>query len=188
MRGYGIALAAALAAAAPASAQMITERVNFRITNLKNPFDSAILSPVDPVIGSVTITFDKSNDYLDSTDNIQLNNLNTILGSPIAFSYYSQFNYLIIGGLSAGTSSILGGTNDFILQFALATTPPVGIASFTYSRGGNWWSASGRDAVVEARISPAPEPATWASMLAGFALIGGTLRMRRRAGLFAPAA
>lgn len=64
-------------------------------------------------------------------------------------------------------------------------------ASFVYEVGGVYGAASVRlteanlpshgHSLVEVEVAGVPEPATWATMIAGFGLIGGGLRRKARA-------
>lgn len=69
----------------------------------------------------------------------------------------------------------LSGSTDqnFALSFSGASSPlnlaPLRLPNFTFSGSGTFAAAV-----------PVPEPASWSMMLAGFGLLGGALRARRR--------
>ena len=78
--------------------------------------------PVDPVLGSLTLTFDSDLVYTDETSGITLNSLNIALGSALSFSYDPAAGTfpagtLRVGGLHAGSDVIIfnPSTNDFWL-------------------------------------------------------------------------
>jgi hypothetical protein len=77
---------------------------------------------------------------------------------------------------------------SIFLPFSLSTTG-AGLMHFSETDGGSV-RITIDNATIEGGLSsggspsaaPVPEPASWASMLAGFALVGGMLRARRRRG------
>lgn len=65
--------------------------------------------------------------------------------------------------------SVLGGTaGNYFIQS--------GVYDYDYYGDGTF-----RVTIAEAAAAPAPEPASWAMMLGGFALVGGAMRQRKRA-------
>jgi hypothetical protein len=92
-----------------------------------------------------------------------------------------------IGGvaLAAGAVTILG--REFSVVVPLARLASTGFAPTDY--GFNLWprNGSGLNAQISdfspenANLTAVPEAATWAMMIAGFGLVGGTMRRRRLA-------
>ncbi|MDQ7246814.1 VPLPA-CTERM sorting domain-containing protein [Dongia sedimenti] len=75
-------------------------------------------APIDPVVGSFTITYDPAVSVTNVTGAaIHQNYLNINLGSAIAFSYNAAVQGLTIGGISQGANGFPWGSNDFF--FAL---------------------------------------------------------------------
>jgi hypothetical protein len=100
-------LASSLAGAA-ATASTITERVDFTARGSGGP--------VDPVIGSFTISYDPSLHYWNETGpDITLNSLNIAVDSPLSFTY-DPGSYLQVGGSAGSAIGYTWGANDFVLS------------------------------------------------------------------------
>ena len=88
-------------------------------------------------------------------------------------------NNLVIGGLLNGVSNINSGTNDFFSSSIVPGDVPFsGEFDYTSSGGSGIQFTSVNFSPV---MSAVPEPATWAMMIAGFGLVGGTMRRRKTA-------
>ena len=62
-------------------------------------------TPVDPVTGSFSVTFDNAiGNISDTTSGVSVTNLNITLGSVPAFSYFAIADMLTIGGLEGSPS------------------------------------------------------------------------------------
>jgi hypothetical protein len=174
----GVAGAALLAGSV--NATVLTRTYSFKVWDLTN-YENDV-PPVDPVIGSVTLTLDNTQTVIDQTTGITLNGLNVALGSPIAFSYYVGNDSLVIGGLQNTVSSVAGQTDDFLIQiFDVSTNPYIWWLSYSYvgQPGNNYLTLTSPPRAMLS-VTPAPEPATWAMMLGGFGAIGGAMRARRK--------
>lgn len=95
--------------------------------------------------------------------------------------------------LGANSLSVLLAGNEFIVTVPVALLPSTGATPANY--GFNIWPREGstvtnnsqitdfapNNALLTVRgvVTAVPEPATWMSMLLGFALIGGAMRFRR---------
>jgi len=95
--------------------------------------------------------------------------------------------------LGANSLSVLLAGNEFIVTVPVALLPSTGATPANY--GFNIWPREGstvtgnsqitdfapNNALLTVRgvVTAVPEPATWASMLVGYGLIGGALRFRR---------
>ena len=95
--------------------------------------------------------------------------------------------------LGANSLSVLLAGNEFIVTVPVALLPSTGATPINY--GFNIWPREGSTVTnnsqitdfapnnalltVHGVVTSVPEPATWMSMLLGFALIGGALRFRR---------
>jgi hypothetical protein len=172
----GIAGAALLAGSA--SATVLSHTYSFTVWDLTN-YEGDV-PPVDPVIGSVALTLDTSQTVIDQTTGITLKSLNIALGSPIAFTYYSDGDFLLIGGLQNTVSSVEGQSDDFLVMIFDVTTNPY-IWWLAYSQvgdtGNNFFNLTSPPRATLS-VTPAPEPATWAFMLLGFCAVGYSLRRR----------
>lgn len=92
-----------------------------------------------------------------------------------------NFPTFTIGGLLNGVPAMSSGTNDFMLIYTIA---PTGLRDLSYTTAATRRPFGDTSLVLSAFAEiPAavPEPATWAMMIAGFAIVGAALRRRRPA-------
>jgi hypothetical protein len=140
--------------------------------------------PVDPVTGSFTISFDPTLSYTDETAGITLTSgsLNIALGSTLSFSYNAPTSMLpattlVVGGIFDGAQQVQfsPSTDDFWLFINDFTTAPsfdqVGYSQTSVSAA-NLFDTHAGSVTVTPVTGGAPEPATWAMVLAGFAGLG----------------
>ena len=164
-------------ALSPASAATVSDLVTFSATDFQTINAPA---PVDPVTGSFTLTFDPTQDYLNSTTGISLKSLNIALGSSLSFTYNHTNDFLQVGGLfdGAGTIQIAPSTDDFFLQiFGLGAGAPtfnqLGYTQASFSSDNEFYTINQTGTVSATPSTVAvPEPSTWAMLLLGFAGIG----------------
>ena len=178
-----IAMAGGLVAA-PAQAAVITQDFDFTSYDFYSLYDAST-PPVDPMIGSVTITFDDAVNATDKTTGIVLNSLNIALDGPIGFTYLAGTHGMVIGGASGvgGVSQVNIGTNDFWIQIRAAnTTPEFTVAAYSQTGYPNTGFLTPLSQTTDpSSVSAAPEPGAWALMLLGFGGAGALLRRRRAA-------
>jgi len=177
------ALAFLVGFANSAHAAVIHQTYDFKASNFSvdgNPLD---LPPVDPVIGSITVTFDNDFDYPSQSTGITLNYLNIDLSSPILFSYSAEFDTIMVGASHNGLFGYQWGDDDFTMFIYDATgkvpNDYVGFFGYTQHTVFNSFQTSELEVAIRP-AGPVPEPASWALMVGGFGLVGGA--MRRRAG------
>jgi hypothetical protein len=169
-------LAASIALPNCAHAATVTETFDFSATNFA--FINGIPAPVDPVVGSFTLTFDPTSTYTDSTTGIVLNSLNIPLGSAISFDYNPTTDFLVVGGLNLGASTIAitPAQDDFYLQVNNFTTDPsvhqLGYAEFAIPNGYYYTPVDDPTSGTITEVAAVPEPSTWAMMILGFVGIG----------------
>ena len=167
------AATASVLMSSPASAATITiENITFAASDFYDFLASGDSIPTDPVNGNLTLTFDPTQTYTNETTGISLSSLNIPLGSPLSFSYVPGGD-LSIGGSSQGSNIVQVGTDDFFLDsfssgWSFGYTGSASPGAFFVPRA------------LSVVTSGVPEPATWAMMLMGFGLIGGTMRFRSR--------
>jgi hypothetical protein len=130
-------------------------------------------APVDPVIGSFTLSFDNSVNHFNQTAGLTLARLNIALDEPVAFDYSAALDSLSLGSLLDGVSIVGTSSNDFNLAIVGASTAQPRILHFFYSQTGARNTYFARAA--ELTPAPTPEPGTWVLLLTG-----GTLALLRR--------
>jgi hypothetical protein len=123
----GLAAAMLLVAAVPARATLMTETIDFTASGL-----GPGTAPVDPVTGSVTLTFDPTLEYLTpTTTGITLNSLNIPVGSTVGFEYGQ--GYLSIGTVDPLFGFIFASTDDFGVLIAGIGTDTPALVTLIYS-------------------------------------------------------
>jgi hypothetical protein len=164
--------ACAVGLSAVAHAGTITTTFNVTSGTFAPEFVWEPNAPVDPVIGSFTITYDPTvsvTNQLTGPGSININ-----VSSALVFSYDSTFHELFIGGAVAGAAAIAVGTNDFGLEINSPETAP-SLFHLFYSQAGYpglvWTTLSGN-------VSVSPEPASLV-LFAGGSLLVAAIRRNR---------
>ncbi len=158
-----------LAVAGAAQAAPITRTYDFNASGFSGG------APTDPVIGSVTVTFDPmGGDVIDQTTDITLNSLNIALDNAIAFRFLSGLNRLDIGGISVGGLV----NNDFFLGITNPESAMPTTTAFEYTTTGVSSAFRSSNLNLTVTFEDLPEPA--AITLFGFGLAGLGVALRRR--------
>jgi hypothetical protein len=190
-------LACAVLGGASAQAAVVTKTYDVTFDTLIDPFDNQT-PPIQPVTASFTLTFDPSVNYTNETSGITVNELNVPVSSAIGFSTGTDASgdlFMSIGGIENSAGDVGFGTNDFVLQLRfdggdldkpslpLCSDPGFSCGGLPTTYASGYTTTSDPNSLflgLVATVSPAPEPATWAMMLTGFAGLGAALRMRRK--------
>ena len=177
------AVALSAGAAKTANASTITETINFTA----NSFPAG--APVNPVIGSFTITFDPTVTVVGAATTITINSVNI---SPGAFAPFFFYNKSFQGGLLTVCSSgpvnnscaVPPGTNGFDIQLHnLQSSPTFDILSYATSSVTNKIFQSGNGAFGRgSAVVVTPLPGALPLFASGAALLGflGWRRKRTR--------
>lgn len=164
-----------------ANAALVTNTYDFTISNFRAN-DGLSTPPINPLIGSVTITFDPTRSYYNETNGITLNSLNFPLKSPIAFNY-DEYGLQIGGGYPSSFWN-----NDFAAMLPSATcVSSVGYAAYVYAMNDKvYWSGditinvySTPTGSGNGSTSPTPIPAAIWIFGSGIAGLAG-LRRRKK--------
>jgi PEP-CTERM motif len=157
----------------------ITRTYDFTVNNVQDQTGNRVAPPFNPVIGSITVTFDPALGVIvNQTTDITVHSLNVTVASPVAFSYNAaNTDELQIGGLNQGTGGLTEGLSDFLLDIFDASGPipffgnmgytiqATTVATGQFSEFGPLSRADGTVMVEPA--PPVPEPATLALLLVG---------------------
>lgn len=149
---------------APARATPITQTIDFSASNFGPPVPPS--APVDPVVGSFTITFDPTINTIFDTADITKNSLNINVGG-LAFNYTPGNDTLVIGGQLFGISPVVPTTDDFILTIAGFVNGPKQ-PFFEYSQQSTPFDHMARNVSVEVSTVPLPP-----SLLLMMSALGG---------------
>lgn len=151
---------------AEARAALITRTFTFSASGDGVPW------PVDPAVGSVTITWNNDVDTSDATTGIVINALNLPLASPLGFSYVAATDEMAIGGMDGGVGLLSSFVDDLSIVFTQASGSP--------QSGDLFFSSAGSPSIFHASLDAIEiaEPVSLA--LLGGALLGMALVRRRR--------
>jgi hypothetical protein len=157
-----------------ANALPITQTYEFTATGF------ASSAPVDPVTGSVTVTFDPMGvDVFDQVTGITVNSLNLQLSSAPAFSYftytgnyYSATKLLIVGGIYSGASGVASNTNDFYVVIGNPGSSSPSMERLFYNQRVLYGTSSGGSQTGSVSITSVPEPSTIATLSVGLLGVG----------------
>jgi Na+-transporting NADH:ubiquinone oxidoreductase subunit NqrB len=180
MKKFLFATLAASLLASVGNAALITRDYSFTATFNYN-------APFTMLTGNFSLTFDNAASIVGgTTSGVMINQTSAYTGGT------SQFYYNKTGDqLQIGNHFFIGGNGcyvDFNTSYCLtlsnvSSTNPT--ASFYYIQNtgafsGNQFTSQSMALTPFAAASNAPEPASWAMMVGGFALIGSAMRRRKK--------
>jgi hypothetical protein len=130
-----LSLSALLLASSTAFAAPITRTYDFTVVNVHDQTNNNVPAPANPVVGSVTITYDPAlGTIINQTTGITVHSLNVAVASPIAFSYNAaNTDEIQIGGLDQGTGGLTDGVADFLLDIFDASGPTPFFGNMDYT-------------------------------------------------------
>ena len=169
------AAAIAVLGACAASSTVVTRAFDVKGSDFYLFYGDGSVAPTDPLEIKFTLTFDNSANQDTSTVGLNVTSFN--LPYSTTWAYWKNDDMLSIASdaYSGGCSNPDDSYCIFIYNASTDFPWTNFVTEFT-SSGGFWIANS---AQVTSR--PAPEPASWALMLAGFGLVGGLMRTRRTA-------
>lgn len=95
-----------LAVATSARCEIVTRQVDFNLTHTVPGFSD--------LVGSFTLTFDRSQDYTDATAGLTFSDF-SIPGVPSGYTYATGGDSLVVGGLINGVNSVISDTVDYLI-------------------------------------------------------------------------
>lgn len=131
-------------------------------------------APYDPVSGKIGLRFDNSADIEATTEGLTIYSFDLPAVYAPKFAYSRQFDSVSFG-TNVEPGGCWGGLVDFCSAIARISTSSAYMSHFGY---GTALSLSVDYAIASAAV---PEPATWATMIAGFGLVGAATRRRKAA-------
>ncbi len=159
-----------------ANAATITKTYDITASNFVNSSGDSTVLPVSPVHLNFTISFDNSADIQQTTNGLTINSFNLPLGSN--FAYWAGGDTLTIATYSNPASCAVGtAAYCFFIEHVSSASPVINIFDQVTSSSGIWSSPVVFTVSDGATV---PEPATWALMIGGFAMVGAAARRRRQ--------
>jgi hypothetical protein len=192
MRTHILELASAsafLIASSVSFAAPITRTYDFTVVNVHDQTGNNVPTPVNPVVGSITITYDPGlGTITNQTTGITVHSLNVPVASPIAFSYSAaNTDEIQIGGLDRGTGGLTDGVADFLLDIFDASKPAPFFGNMDYTvqattiatgQFSDFAADSRADGTVTVVAASVPEPLSIAVL--GVGLLGAIGVRKRR--------
>jgi hypothetical protein len=167
----------------PARAALISETISFNATNFTDDRGFPTVAPINPVVGSVTITFDTTVAILGTTTTgITLNNINLNLTPSILQFRYDPFLGVLIVANTGPTIVVGAGQNDFFVALDnAATTPTFGELDYAQSQVTDHFFMSRTGTATVTAVTDLPEPGALLLVATGLVALGLAVLYARRA-------
>lgn len=166
---------AAFALSGTSQAALITLDFIVTASDFENLVGGGAVAPIDPVSGRFKVVFDNDSAVGPTTSGLTVSGFSL----PIApqFAYLKDSDIITIADRidSNGSFTVSTGQDDFGFFIFDASTAPT-FSSFLYSSTNSTGIFRARSLAAAPAV---PEPGTWAMFIAGFALFGSALRVRR---------
>lgn len=157
-----------------AQAAIVTQTFDINASNFKKISGFPDTPPVDPAHLNFTVTFDNSVDVKPTNIGLVINSLN--VSGQADYAYSSAQDRLYIGAFINPVSCDPSGSRPaYCAQISTKGVPTFG--GFAQNTGvGIYDTETGS---VTTSAGAVPEPATWALMISGFAMVGCVTRRRQ---------
>jgi hypothetical protein len=166
--------ALALASASASNAAIISETFDLTGTDFTVYFgDGSVPPAVDPVYLNFSATFDNSASFDAQVAGFTVNSFN--LPYALTMSYNVFFDILTIATVGSASSCSHPAFSFCAFISNVSTAPNLIFLEQSPSAGG--WIAQTR--VLTVGAPAVPEPASWAMMIGGMAVVGAAMRRRQ---------
>jgi hypothetical protein len=170
-----VIVAATLLASTSANAAL----VSFNIAVVGSGYGAG--AAYDPAVVDLTFLFDNSADIAGTTTGVTLNGMSfSSAYGPVKFAYSAAFDTMLVGNKVGGSvCGISVPESNFCLRIEQVSTAPTATElNYSVKDDALYHSDSITQRVTLIPVPEVPEPASWATMIAGLGVAGALLRRR----------